>query len=235
MAAYPVCEVGFAWRRACIAATGCLIVAAWTCAPRPDSCQHPGLEETLEHSRGKIGFTGTYFPSPEADSIRIDRGMRSILWLAARWSGPDDGAILALSCGGEVLGTARLGTSDSLRIGPALRGLAYSVLVYVSSPGGTGARRQEVFLLSMRSDSILRVWSDTTFAGDYSMPTQGGTETVKQPKLSATGDTIRIAGVRRMLRYDSARNTWRATDSMILPQRVLCWEPNSLSFRSCGP
>jgi hypothetical protein len=213
-----------------------VVISVAACSGPPRACREVQLDSLLVHARERLGFTGTYFPSPAADSIRVGQGDTSLLWLGVRWSGPDDGAILLVNCGAQVVSALRLGATDSLRRGPRLSGLPYTVLAYVNPGGGTGAAYRQVALVSSRGpDSLFTVWAEMLFQGDYSTPMHRGSETVREVSMTPSGDTIRVSGILRILRYQTDRNVWLAIDSQRVPARLLCWSSQALAYRDCGP
>lgn len=125
------------------------------------------------------------------------------------WGGPNGGALVLLTCDGEVLRSAILGYVRSIR-SLDLNGDGVPQLIIEQQTGsGTGWTERQTGVYGIAADTIAVLWSTVTFAGSYQGPELGGDWEVRAKVSFPAGGRIEVERDSMAVRYDSASGQWK--------------------------
>lgn len=160
--------------------------------------------------------------------IRLTRTDRYIIALS--WDAPAAGAILLLSCHGQLLQALPLPNPDSLWIESFNPPLPEMIAVRSHETGVTSSAADLLALIAVEGDSLRLSWRGTTLEGAYSDPNDGMEERATV-QVDPSG-TIRRLPVRQRVRLDQKANKWLPDGPpRRLPAEEFHWDPATRTFR----
>ena len=197
-------------------------------------CTHPSLDSLLESNRSRIGYTGTYFPEPAAESLLSVTGRDTVQWLAVSWYGVDSGVLFALSCRGEVRALRELGAFTWLKPGPVLPRRGKTVFVRVETGSGTGWLRRHDAIAAVVGDTVVVIGSWLSYEHDFVIPTEQHTKDSVLVRFDSTG-RVTTSGVRWV--YDSSTgpvDPERLLRSERIGPRYSCYRSEERRYGECS-
>ena len=199
--------------------------------------QATDLQRLLADStvRRGIGRPQGPFLDLKAESLAFQTAPPQQLWIGLSWHGPQWGGLIVLDCSGRVVGTRSDGFTDSVRVGPQLRGVGKTVLLYAQTGSGSGFTKRELIVLGFSRDSVVPFWRGTTVENDYEMPLSGAQETRREVKVAATNGTIDVSGTYRKLRQGASVNDWVTIETRSLKPETYCWNSKQVHYQLCSP
>jgi hypothetical protein len=203
---------------------GALFLSVPHLAYAQGDCAPPALEPFLEASRAVLHFTGTFFPSPEAETLCITMDGQRHKWLGVRWYGPEDGALFVLGATDARIATLPLGAVRNLRVGPRLLGSeTETVWVDYLASHGTGYLLLKTALMTLSGGNIVTLWSHTIFERNFVLPSEEGTEEEYTVTENEDG-SITVSGILKTFSPQSKLDTKMSPQNIKnLEKETFCW------------
>lgn len=171
-----------------------------------------------------LGGPGYVYPELKAQTLVLGQGAARVQWVAASWFGPMNGRLMALDCAGKQMGSVEAGYLRSMKPGPAVPGVAATVLVEATTGTGTGFREDKVRLVALVDGAPKVLWEQVSLMQDSAQRGMGWQDRYGW-RFSPDGTRVDVTGSR--LR-DGARGR------VGLPAASFCWKPAENAFGECG-
>jgi len=162
-------------------------------------------------------------------SLSTDRGQRIVATLS--WGGPNGGALVLLSCGGELLGFVDIGYVTEMNPLDATGDGRQEVTVRHTTGTGTGWREEQTAVFAFSSDSIRVLWSGITFQGAYQSEELGGTWELRAEVIFPSPGRLIRQGYRTRVEYDQYSRGWRPVGVPARFRDELVWDRRLATFR----
>jgi hypothetical protein len=184
------------------------------------------LDEVTEEL-GRVNF-----PDAVSDAVLVDSTAGRMV-SALSWGGPSDGALLLVSCGGQVLDVAKTGYVSALQSMAVVPGASPQVLVEHQSGQGTGWIQHRATVYGVAGDTLRVLWSGVTREQSYQAEAVGAYEITASITHSEPGQIIR-AGSCTELEYDESIREWKPKpDTLQQFRETYIWNPQTRTFE--GP
>lgn len=170
------------------------------------------------------GGPGYVYPELKAKTLVQGQGTARVQWVAASWFGPMNGRLVALDCTGKALGAVESGYLRSMKPGPAVPGVAATVLVEATTGTGTRFREDMVRLVALVGGAPKVLWEQVSLTKDSAQRGMGSEERFTW-RFAPDGARIEVTGTRQQ---DGARGR------LALPAASYCWKPAEMAFGGCG-
>ena len=194
------------------------LLAAVPAIAQDKPCTAPPVRSLLP------GGPGYVYPELKAKTLVQGQGTARVQWVAASWFGPMNGRLVALDCTGKALGAVESGYLRSMKPGPAVPGVAATVLVEATTGTGTGFREDMVRLVALVGGAPKVLWEQVSLTKDSAQRGMGSEERFTW-RFAPDGARIEVTGTRQQ---DGTRGR------IALPPASACWKAAETVFGGCG-
>lgn len=147
------------------------------------------------------------FPEPVVKAVVLDSA-RGYVISALSWGGPSDGAVLLLTCTGELINTTKSGYVFSLDLQQVVSDSAEEIIVEHQAGQGTGWTQRRLTVYGLVADTLAVLWSGVTLENSYQAEVVGAYEIRATVSYSGAGKIDRV-GTRVDVEYDKGSRRWR--------------------------